>query len=185
MAAATPRPHRFRRTEYDRMAEAGIFESDLRLELIEGEIVEMTPQSTRHFTAVRLIEEALRAAFGAGYDVRTQGPLAVDEQSEPEPDLAVVSGAPRDYRDEHPRTALLVVEVAESSLCFDRIRKKRLYARSGIPEYWILDIKGGRLEVHRHCQGDDYAEKQTLGSGDTLSLLAATNARVAVADLLP
>ena len=145
MARAAHTPHLWSRSEYERMAEAGIFEPGVRMELIDGEILDMAPQGTRHFTAIRLIEDALRAIFGDGWDIRTQGPLAIDDRSEPEPDVALVRGAPRDFRDAHPDSASLVVEVADTSLGFDRLRKKRLYARTGIQEYWIVDLGAGQL----------------------------------------
>lgn len=127
-------PHRFTREEYDRMVAAGVFAPDARLELLEGEIINMPPQKSRHATAVRLIEDALRAAFLAGFDVRTRLPLSLGDYSEPEPDVAVVKGSPRDSRDAHPSSALLVVEIAETSLDYDRRRKLPVYVRAGIPE---------------------------------------------------
>ena len=185
MARAAHTPHLWSRSEYERMAEAGIFEPGVRMELIDGEILDMAPQGTRHFTAIRLIEDALRAIFGDGWDIRTQGPLAIDDRSEPEPDVALVRGTPRDFRDAHPDSASLVVEVADTSLGFDRLRKKRLYARTGIQEYWIVDLGAGQLEIYRRPEGDDYAEKRILGSGDQISPLAAPDSQLAVSDLLP
>jgi Uma2 family endonuclease len=177
--------HRFSRAEYERMAEVGVFAPDARLELIDGEILTMPPQSTRHFTAILLAEEALAAAFGAAYHVRPQGPFAIDGRSEPEPDLAVVPGARRDFVGAHPSTAALIMEVADSSLGFDRIAKKRLYARNGIPEYWILDLTKARLEVYRGPAGEDYAQQRVLASGDRIRPLAEDAAEIRVADLLP
>lgn len=127
-------PHRFTREEYDRMVAAGVFAPDARLELLEGEIINMPPQKSRHATAVRLVEDALRAAFLAGFDVRTRLPLSLGDYSEPEPDVAVVKGSPRDSRDAHPSSALLVVEIAETSLDYDRRRKLPVYVRAGNPE---------------------------------------------------
>jgi len=184
MAETIRQLHSWTRTEYDRMVEAGVFPPGSRLELIEGEIVDMTPQGSHHFTMVRLLEDVLRSAFGPGFEVRTQGPLALDEGSEPEPDVAVVRGAPLDYLDAHPTTALLVVEVSDTSLGFDRLRKKRLYARNGIAEYWILDVNSRRLEVYRDPRGDDYAAKVTLGPEDRISPLASEGAEISVSALL-
>jgi len=167
------------------MAETGILRPDDRVELIDGEILTMAPQKSPHATAVRLAEEALRAAFGQGFEVRPQLPLALTEASEPEPDLAVVAGAPRDYRDAHPSTALLVVEVAESSLPFDRSVKRALYARAGIREYWIVDLAERALEVYRTPQAADYRDHRTLDERDSIAPLASAGAGVAVADLLP
>ena len=109
----------------------------------------------------------------------------MDDYSEPEPDVAVVTGAARDYRDAHPTTALLIVEVADSSLDFDRGRKLALYARNGIEDYWILDVQAESLEVHREPRGDHYRQRQVLGTGDRIAPLHAANTPISVADLLP
>lgn len=177
--------HRFSRAEYDRMVEAGIFGEDDRIELLDGEIIDMAPQKSRHATAVQLVQEALRRAFGAGYCVRVQLPLCLDDRSEPETDVAIVAGTPRDYRDAHPTTAILVAEVADASLAYDRIRKLAAYARSGIPEYWILDLSSGTLEVCRFPERDTYLERRALGAGDSVLLRGPEGISVAVADLLP
>lgn len=176
---------RWTRDEYYRMAEAGILRPEDRVELIDGEILTMAPQRSPHAVAVRLAQEALRTAFGPGFDVRPQLPLTLGEATEPEPDLAVVGGEPRDYRDAHPTTALLVVEVAESSLAFDRGIKSRLYARSGIPEYWIVDLAGGALEVLRSPAGGEYRERRVLTADASIAPLARADRPIAVADLLP
>src|SRR2546427_3694659 len=109
---------RWTRQEYDRMVEAGVLAPGERAELIDGEVLAMTPQGSLHATAVVLVEEALRAAFATGYVIRAQMPLALDPSSEP--DVAVVRGSPRDYRGAHPTSALLVVEGAEATLGYDR-----------------------------------------------------------------
>lgn len=185
MAETAPTPYLFSRTEYERMAEAGVLDSDARVELIDGEILAMAAQASRHATAVTLIEQSLRRLVPPDTHVRVQLPLAIDGRSEPEPDVAVVSGSPRAYRDHHPETAPLVVEAADTSLGFDRVRKKRVYARNGIAEYWILDIRASRLEVYRTPEGEGYAEERIYGMDDRVSPLALQGAEVAVADLLP
>jgi Uma2 family endonuclease len=176
---------RFTRDEYDRMIATGLFHPEERLELIDGRIVEMSPQGSRHSTAVRLTEKALSIAFGNGFDVRVQMPLALDERSEPEPDVAVVTGDTRDYRDHHPTRAQLVVEVADKTLRFDRGRKLGLYARCGIPEVWIVNLVDAAVEVHRDPAGASYRTRLRLESGGNLSPGARPEARIAVADLLP
>jgi Uma2 family endonuclease len=112
-----------------------VFAPDMLVLLIDGEILEMTPQSRAHAVATRAVEEALRAAFPTGYNIQVQMPLALDPAAEPEPDVAVVPGSFRDYLDAHPEHAVLIVEVADTSLEFDRTRKADLYARGRIPEY--------------------------------------------------
>ncbi|MBI3140458.1 MAG: Uma2 family endonuclease [Rhodocyclales bacterium] len=179
------KPHRFSRAEYDQMVEAGIFGPEDKIELLDGEIIDLAPQKSRHATAVTIIAQMLGQAFGPGFTVRTQLPLCLDDRSEPEPDIAVVPGGPRDYRDAHPSTALLIVEVAESTLAYDRGRKLAAYARNGIPEYWILNVAEETLEICRSPQTDSYTSRQILRAGDRIAPLGAPAANIAVGDLLP
>ena len=152
----------------------------------------MTPQKSPHAAAVTLVQEALRVVLGIGCHVRTQLPLALDPASEPEPDVAVVHGAPRDYRDAHPATALLLVEVADTTLAFDRGWKSSLYARAGVADYWIVNLVDRVLEVYRDRRpepaaryGWTYATVRRFDSEEGIVPLAAPTARVAVRDLLP
>ena len=171
------------------MVSLGLLHEDEHVQLIEGEILEMTPQYPPHATAVQLVIRAIAPAFGGGYTERPQLPLALSDDSEPEPDVAVVSGDVRDFVTDHPTTASLVVEVADSSLAFDR-RKARIYAAAGIPEYWIVNLGERVLEVYREPRPADltsaaYTDHRVLGDGETLSPVARPDARIAVADLLP
>jgi len=182
---------RWTRQEYDRMVEAGILGEDDHVELIDGEIVKMAPQGKPHAAAIRRVHVALQRAFGPERYVQVQLPMTPDDVSEPEPDLAVLPGSPWDFDEEHPATALLVVEVAESSLSFDRKRKGGLYARAGIPEYWIVNLKRGRLEVYRDPAPDAsadlgwrYRTVRSLVPGDEIVPLGIDEP-VAVSDLLP
>ena len=143
----TEATYRWTREAYDRAVEAGVFGPDDRLELIDGQLLAMTPQGSRHAAIVDLTGDVLREVFGADHRVRMQCPLVAGDDSEPEPDLAVVPGSARDYLDAHPTGALLVVEVSDDSLRRDRLIKQRLYARHGIPEYWILALPDACLEV--------------------------------------
>jgi Uma2 family endonuclease len=186
------RLRRWTREEYDRMVEAGILTTQDKVQLIEGEIVEMTPQKSPHFTTYRRVTLALNQIFGDGYDVRPQGPLVLDPDSEPEPDIAVVAGSIDDYEHAHPRTALLVVEVSDSSLRFDRSRKARVYARAGIADYWIVNVPQGCLEVFRdpvsEAPPDDephYTTAKVYKPGESVAPLAMPDKAVAVDDLLP
>jgi Uma2 family endonuclease len=190
--ARSVRMRRWSRQEYEQLVERSFFRPDERLELLDGLLLVKEPQSSAHMTAVRLVEEALRVAFGAGWDVRTQGPIALDPRSEPEPDVSVVRGSPRDYREAHPTSPVLVVEVALTSLRLDRTCKCRAFARAGVPEYWIVNLVDRALEVHREPALLDAARHrwgyrliQTLGPDAVVSPLAAPTARVGVADLLP
>jgi Uma2 family endonuclease len=175
--------HRFTRGEYQRMGAAGLFPT--RVELVEGAIYDMSPQKSAHAVVVSLAEAALRSAFGTGSYVRVQMPLALGDDSEPEPDVAVILGSPRDYLAEHPRAALVVVEVADASLRQDRGQKLPLYARFGIPEAVLIDLPGQAVELHCDPSPEGYRSRTVLRRGDTLSLLSCPTARSAVADLLP
>ncbi len=177
--------HRWTRAEYDRMVETGVFEPEARLELLDGEIIEMSPQKSPHATAVNLIAEALRGGFGTGPSIRGQMPLTLDDASEPEPDVAVVKGNIRDYADHHPSSAVLVVEVVDTTLVYDRLNKAAAYARNAIPEYWILNLRDRRLEVYRRPSHGVYAERTLLSTGETTSPLAAPGLWVEIAALLP
>ncbi len=185
MAADAVQTRRWSREEYDRMVGEGFFGPEERLELVNGEIVQMTPQGSAHAAAVSLVQEALNAAFGTGYTVRVQMPLAVDPSSEPEPDVAIVRGSPRDYKARHPETAVLVVEVADTTLSYDRERKARLYASAGIPEYWVLNLLNRCLEIHRSPAPGSYEDRRLLGPGETVTPLASPQSPVAIDDLLP
>ncbi len=151
--------------------------------LIDGVILEQGPMNPPHAITLGLVEEALRSAFGIGWWLRQQLPLILGQDTDPEPDVAVVPGRPRDYTG-HPTTADLLVEVADSSLDFDTNEKQLLYARAGIRDYWVVDVNGRRLLVYRDPQAGDYSSQQTLGPADAVSPLAAPAARVRVADLL-
>jgi Uma2 family endonuclease len=188
-----PRRRLWSREEFHRAGHAGLFGPEERLELIGGEIVrKVTPQNTPHATAVLLGEEALRGLFPSGHVVRAQLPLALGPDSEPEPDLAVVGGAIRDYEQAHPSTAVLVVEVADATLAFDRTMKAGLYASVGIPEYWIVNLQDRVLECHREPApmtdqpfGHHYRSITRHPEPGTIAPAAAAGRPVAVADLLP
>jgi Uma2 family endonuclease len=135
------------------MVAVGLLHEDEHVQLIEGEILEITPQYPPHAATIQLLTRVLMQVFGPDAGVRPQLPLALSDDSEPEPDLAVVAGDARSYLKVHPTTALLLVEVADSSLAFDRRRKGRIYAAAAIPEYWIVNLAERALEVHRRPQG--------------------------------
>ena len=177
--------YRLSRVEYDRAVKAGAFKPDAKLELVDGDLNAMTPEGVGHTTGMDLVAECLRRVFGAGFHVRMQHPLAADDYSEPEPDVAVVTGTIRDYRDAHPASAVLVVEVSNESLRYDRTVKQRLYARCGIPEYWILALPDARLEVYRDPAEDGYRSVTRHAAGDSVAPLARPDARIVVDDLLP
>jgi Uma2 family endonuclease len=192
MGTALTRTRRWKRVEYEQLIEQGFFQPGERLELIGGDLVVREPQGTPHAMGIRAAEDALRSAFGSGWDVRVQLPVALDDESEPEPDVSVVPGTFRDYRHEHPSRPVLVVEVSESSLGFDREYKGSLYARNGVADFWIINLVDNVLEVYREPApeasapyGWRYRTLQHVRAGEFISPLAAAQFRIAVADLLP
>jgi Uma2 family endonuclease len=193
MAAIDPSmtTRRWRRVEYDRLVELGMFTGE-RVELLDGCLVVREPQGSAHAAMVGQVGDVLRRAFGAEWHVRLQAPVALDDESEPEPDVALVAGAFRDYLGEHPARPVLVVEVADSSLRLDRRMKSGLYARARLREYWIVNLVDRRLEVYRDPEptadapyGAAYVTVDLLRPPATVTPLAAAHARIAVTDLLP
>jgi Uma2 family endonuclease len=185
MATAVVDVRRWKRREYEKLVEEGFFHPDERLELIAGIIYEMTPQSSSHATGIRAVQRALESIFIEDYDVRSQLPLALGDDSEPEPDVAIVPGSWQDYSHSHPTSAVLIVEVADSSLLHDRKRKAGLYALAGIPEYWIDNLVDRCLEVYRKPQAGKYTSRTILREGDTVSPLSRPEASIPVAGLFP
>jgi Uma2 family endonuclease len=193
MATTPERTRRWTRVEYDRLIDVGIFRPGEHLELLGGHLIVGEPQGTLHAVAVGLVEEALRACFGSGWAVRVQMPVALDDESEPEPDVAVVPGTHRDYEAEHPTRPALLVEVAESSLAADRGTKSALYARAGIAEYWIINLVDRVLEVRRNpvtvattpSSAWRYRDITVLHAGSSVAPLARPGVPVEVAALLP
>lgn len=181
-APAGPRPMRWTCAEFHRFGDLGLFEGR-RAMLIEGVILEEGPMNPPQASTLELVEETLRAAFGAGWRFRSQSPLVLGLDLDPEPDFAVIAGTARGSA-RHPTTVDLVVEVADSSLAFDTNDKRLLYARANIREYWVVDVNGRRLLVFGDPQGGDYATQQALSAADTVAPLAAPNVLVRVADLL-
>lgn len=186
------RLRKWTRAEYERLIEIGVFYPGEPIELLGGELMVSEPQGSAHYTAIGLVEDALRAALGPGWLVRSQGPIALTDDSEPEPDVAVTRGSRRDYSREHPALPALVVEVAESSLSLDRERKGSLYARAGIVDYWILNLVERILEIYREPILDPatrfgwrYASLEILASGASTAPLVAPAARIFISDLLP
>lgn len=181
---------RWQRAEYDRFVGLGAFE-DQPVELIGGELIVAEPQGPYHSSAITAIDYAVRACLPAGWIVRLQAPVSLDDESEPEPDLAVVAGRPGDYREAHPGRPAIAVEVSESSLWFDRERKGSLYARAGVPDYWIVNLVDRVLEVYREPAPDPaaafgwrYRSVHRLTAPASVTPIALPACTIAVADLL-
>ena len=170
-----------KRSEYDRMVELGLFQ-DERVELIRGVLVKMSPQLAPHASTIRKLTQLLMAQLQGRYALSIQSPLALSDDSEPEPDVAVVPLG--DYDAEHPSTALLVIEVSDSTLRKDR-GKAAVYASAGIGEYWIVNLGARTVEVYSSPDGDRYAEARTLRSGDVLRPAAIIEVAIPVSEILP
>jgi Uma2 family endonuclease len=178
---APERVRPLRRVEYEKMVAEGLFEGE-RVELIEGVIVELSPQDPRHAGTVQRLTKVLGRALLGRADVRIQLPLAASDESMPEPDAAVVKMG--DYDEAHPTTAFLVVEVAEASLRKDRKLKADLYARAGVPEYWIVNLVDRLIEVHTEVAGAAYTRVTPVRPGESLRLRAFPDIEIAVSELL-
>lgn len=171
-----------RRVEYDRLVELGMLEGE-HVELLGGALLVAEPQSPYHVDVVDRLAELFRAHAKGRWRVRDEKPLAISDISEPEPDIALVE--PGDYSAAHPTSALLVVEISDSSLHRDRGLKARLYARGDVDEYWVVDVQGGRIEVYRQAELGAWKESFTVEVGGTVSPLAAPELAVDVSVLLP
>jgi Uma2 family endonuclease len=183
---ALEQQHRIRVEDYERMVQAGVFGEDDRLELLEGVIVEMSPQTPRHGLTITRLCDPEFARLPPEYVIRPQLPLALGADSEPEPDVAIVTRAEGTRRDRHPSAAALIFEVAGDSLRKDRLTKAALYAAAGIPEYVIVNLADDCLEVHRDpdAGGRRYRTVVTLAPSDGFESTAVPGFAFAVNDLL-
>ena len=184
MAVEIERSRRlFTADEFEQMAKAGVFREDERLELIDGEIVEMSPIGPGHGTCVAILNKRLVIGVGDRSLVWIQSAARMAIRSVPQPDLALLR--PRSYRRANPRPEdiLLVVEVAESSLRYDRTRKLELYASAGIREYWVVSVDDEWVEVYRSPEDNRYRESRRLRRGDTIAPLTFPDVVIAVAEI--
>lgn len=185
--AARPslRPHKITTDEYYRMGEVGILRDDMRVELIGGQIFDMAPSGPRHQMVIDELTRILVTRVDANTTVRVQGPIRLDMHNAPEPDLAVVTRRWRDYPADHPGPAdvHLLIEVSESSLPADSKVKAELYARFGIPEYWIVDLTTDQVIVHRSPQGGAYGLIRTPGRDETLQIAARPAVALTIAEI--
>ena len=178
---------RFTVEEYHQMAQAGILGEDDRVELIEGEIVEMTPIGARHAECVDRVTDLFFRAFGSAARVRVQNPVRLGEHSEPQPDIALVRRKPGFYASGHPgpEDVFLLVEVADSSADPDRRVKVPLYARSGIQEVWLVELEQETITIYRDPTTDGYRTAQVVRRGDELAPAAFPGLTLKAADLIP
>jgi Uma2 family endonuclease len=173
--------------EYHRMGETGILGPDERVQLVNGRIIEMPPIGPRHASHVGRLRRLLAARFEDRATVREQQPLTLDSRSEPEPDVVIARSSPEDYESAHPTAAdaLLVIEVSDSTLPTDRGEKLAAYAKSGVPEYWIVNLVDGVLERYADPDGVTYREQRVARSGERVAPRAFPNDAIAVDEILP
>jgi Uma2 family endonuclease len=182
---------RWNRTEYDRLVDLGMFQGE-PLELIGGQLIVAEPHGSYHASSVGAVDRAVQAALPPGWIARCQLPVALDEDTEPEPDVAVVPGTHADYQRTHPARPVLVIEVADTSLYFDREPRGSVYARASVPDYWIVNVVDHVVELYRDPGPDvsapygfRYRSVTTVVAPSVIVPLALPSVRIAVADLLP
>lgn len=180
----SPRTFRWTKDEYYKLSELGFF-ADKRTELIGGEIIEMPTMNSPHATSVRKVAAVLNRIFAQTHVVDVQLPINLSENSEAVPDVAIIAGQIDDFTEAHPQTAVLIVEVADTTLKSDKTKKVRLYAQNQISEYWIINVKHRVVEVYRRPVESGYEEVAVYTENKFISPLAAPETTIAVADLLP
>ena len=182
----TPRRYRLTVDQYHRMGEIGIIPEDARLELLDGQIVRMTPAGSRHAACVRRVGREL-ARLGDRATVSIQSPVALSDASEPEPDVSLLRPRPDDHAGAHPGPAdvLLLVEVADATIRIDREVKGGLYALSGIPEYWIVDLAADAIEIRVRPEGELWGHTRRVHRGEQVAPAAFPEHRIPVDEILP
>lgn len=178
--------HHFTVSEYERMGETGIFAPDARVELIEGEIIEMSPIGSHHAACVELVAEAVRNSVQSRFLVRTQNPIVLDDFSEPQPDIAVLRFRHDRYRNAHPRPndILVIIEVAETTVHYDRHVKMPLYARAGISEALLFNLPDDRLEYFARPEPGVYQVNRIINRGEQFESTSVPGLTLDVATIL-
>ena len=173
--------------EYHKLGQMGFFHPEERVELLSGNIIKMSAKGTAHTSALGRTDRLLQNLFGNLAWVRMQDPIALDDNSEPEPDIALVRIDPLDYATHHPTPSevYLIIEVADTSLTFDREIKAKAYARSGITDYWVLNVNERQLHVFREPADDGYQSEVILGETASISPLQFPTVNIAIQAMLP
>lgn len=185
MSAALDR-YSFTAEEFERLGEAGILRQDARLELIDGEIIEMSPIGSPHAACVKFLTRLLYSLFGETFVVGVQDPVRLSDFSEPQPDISLLRWRDDDYRQGHPTPAdvLLVIEVADATVVKDRTIKLPLYARSGVPEAWLVNLPEERVEIHSDPADGSYRRAESFGRGEEARSHTVEGLAVRVGELL-
>lgn len=178
--------HRFTVDDFVRMGDAGILTDDDRVELLDGEVRTLTPINPPHAVTVSRLNRRIVTHLGARAYVSVQSPIQLDRHNQPQPDLAIARGSEDDYAERHPSAedVLLVIEVADSSLHYDRAEKVPRYARAGIPEVWLVDVAAGCIDVHTGAAPDGYRRRRTLECGATLTATTVPTLHVPVDEIV-
>jgi Uma2 family endonuclease len=186
MATVNPTKHLTNLDEWHRLGEANIFPPGSRVELIDGEILDMAPIGFNHAGHINRLVKLLTKLIPDEVITSVQNPFQLGDLSEPEPDLMLLKPNADYYSSRHPvaNDVLLLIEVADSSLAYDQNQKLRLYALHDVAEYWLLNLNDLCLEVYREPHGENYAQKSTLRKGDTVTLSQLPNISIQVADIL-
>lgn len=186
MASIYPRKHVTTLNEWRKLGEAGIFPPDCRVELINGEIFDMSPIGFNHAGHLKRINKVFTRLIPDDLVTSVQDPLQLGDLSEPEPDFMLLNPHVDYYSSRHPQAndVLLLIEVADTSLAFDQTQKLRLYALHAIPEYWLLNLNDNCLEVYRQPDGDTYAEKIVLRASSTITLSQLPSLTIQISDIL-
>jgi len=173
--------------EYHRMGEIGILGPDERVQLVSGRILEMPPIGPRHAARVGVLDHLFSSRFEGRAAVRSQQPITLDSRSEPEPDVVIACRSRDGYESAHPTAAevLLVVEVSDATLSTDRVEKLTAYAKSNVPEYWIVNLVDGVVELYAEPDGATYRRRHVARSGESVAPRAFPDDAIAVDDILP
>jgi Uma2 family endonuclease len=184
--AMAVQPYRFTVEEYQRMGETGILTREDRVELIDGQIVRMTPIGPPHSGTVMALHQMLASLLGDRAVLSVQSPVILSDFSEPEPDVVLLKPPLGTYRQRHPNPddVLLLIEVADTSGAYDRRVKLPLYAEAGISEYWIVDLERNLIGVHRSPAGNRYVSVEPLALGDRVSPEAFPDIELEVSEIL-
>ena len=186
MIVSTVPSYKWTRQKYDKMTANGMFHPKTHHELINGDIIDILPQSSLHSSIIIIVKKILESIISKDCYIRVQMPLALGQDSEPEPDIAIVKYNFDNCSVPCPEKTLLVIEISESSsILLDRKIKKKLYACSNIPEYWIINLKISCIEVYRNPLQDSYTDMKILHNSDNITPLFNPEISISIADILP
>ena len=180
------KPKRFRVADFQKMTEAGILPEESGWEIIDGYLIDKMSSGSRHAGIVRKLSKLLERKFGVSMLISSQNPIYLDEMNQPEPDIALLVPREDFYADAHPKPkeVLLVIEVSDSTLNFDREIKRKLYAEAAIAEFWLINLREDTIECYSQPQNGSYRLAKIFGKGETISAVSIENLLVAVDDIL-